>query len=445
MRLIFYISFCAVALAFTSLASSQEPPTEDILISFCKKAETCGYMTLLGDEMIAPEFQAADEFSNGLAWVRKDGLWGAIDRSGNYVITPKFLAARDFDENGFARVNINNQWGVINRQGKTVIPPEYKDIGLFTEGVAAFQDWGTNLVGLISDTGKVILPPKYEYLTSLETLPARVRLNGKWGYIDLQGNEVTPIQFDAAKPFKEGFAQVGMQADEIGLRKHYGFINTQGQIVIDIKYTSASAEVSGGRVSAKLDGKTKFLDMQGQEVCEKKYDYVGPIEHGLAVLRHKGEFGVVNRNCEIVVPPDFDSIFIYEDVIKFRTKRGKSGHMSHAGEILFTVPYRQIHNFSEDMLMFENRGKTGFLSRDLEIAIPAKYETGYGFVNGLALVWKKGEPFYLTKNGKEIGPVDVPLRPGKTHTKVLVCDGKSFAIDPDGNPIGFDLSEFKTC
>ena len=74
-------------------------------------------------------------FSEGLCAVRRDGLYGYIDKKGKLVIPYKFQQAGLF-LNGLAKVSINHKHGFINAKGEEVIPlafgsVEYPWGGLF--------------------------------------------------------------------------------------------------------------------------------------------------------------------------------------------------------------------------------------------------------------------------------------------------------------------------
>ena len=38
---------------------------------------------------IQPQFDAAEDFEHGLAWLKQDGLWGVIDKEGKWVMKPR--------------------------------------------------------------------------------------------------------------------------------------------------------------------------------------------------------------------------------------------------------------------------------------------------------------------------------------------------------------------
>jgi hypothetical protein len=65
-----------------------------------------------------------------------DGLWGLIDRQGNYILPPTYSQIEQFAE-GLALVSLHNKIGFINKKGEVVIPLEYDNGRSFSEGLAA--------------------------------------------------------------------------------------------------------------------------------------------------------------------------------------------------------------------------------------------------------------------------------------------------------------------
>ncbi len=54
-----------------------------------------GYIDRDGKTVIPPQFEFAEEFSEGLALVQLNGKWGFIDASGTLVIDARYSSAHD--------------------------------------------------------------------------------------------------------------------------------------------------------------------------------------------------------------------------------------------------------------------------------------------------------------------------------------------------------------
>lgn len=145
-----------------------------------------------GEIVISSKYDVAGSFSEGLAYVRLNGKYGYIDKTGKEVIPFKCDYAWSFSE-GLAEVNLNGKWGYIDKTGKEVIPLKYDNALSFNEGFAA------------------------------------VELNGKWGYIDKTGKEVIPLKYDDASSFSGGKAKV-MTKNIFGIEKEF-YIDKNGNRV----------------------------------------------------------------------------------------------------------------------------------------------------------------------------------------------------------------------
>ena len=150
-------------------------------------------------------------------------------------------------------------------------------------GVVLFFGWGKTLGG----TQTLKITPeftqalqRYDQIDAFSEGMAAVRRDGKWGYINLQGEEVIPCQFSDAFPpgqFSEGLACVvddGSEKDKKLWNKRVGFINKKGEFVITGDYfTEAPAGAVWEDESHKLpsfkDGKcavwnTAVFSLEGE-------------------------------------------------------------------------------------------------------------------------------------------------------------------------------------
>ncbi|WP_366925053.1 WG repeat-containing protein [Anabaena sp. AL09] len=69
--------------------------------------------------MIPPQFDIAADFSESLARVMIDKIWGYIGKSGQFIIPPQFDEAWDFSK-GIARVMIDEQERYIDKKGRFI-------------------------------------------------------------------------------------------------------------------------------------------------------------------------------------------------------------------------------------------------------------------------------------------------------------------------------------
>ena len=70
-------------------------------------------MDFNGNVLFYSNYEAIEEFVNGISAVRVAGKWGFINQKNEMVVKPQFDEVRDYSE-GFAAVRINGLWGYIN-------------------------------------------------------------------------------------------------------------------------------------------------------------------------------------------------------------------------------------------------------------------------------------------------------------------------------------------
>lgn len=79
--------------------------------------------------------RGARPFSEGLAAVKQQGLWGAIDLRGEWAIAPALESLASFS-GGLAIASRARRVGHVNRRGEWIVFPEWKEAGAFSEGFA---------------------------------------------------------------------------------------------------------------------------------------------------------------------------------------------------------------------------------------------------------------------------------------------------------------------
>jgi hypothetical protein len=85
-----------------------------------------GFVNTKGQEVIKPQHDWVDEFSEGLCAVRnEEGKHGYIDTTGKLIIDFQFQYANKF-ENGLAKFELNNLWGIVDKTGKVIEQATHK-------------------------------------------------------------------------------------------------------------------------------------------------------------------------------------------------------------------------------------------------------------------------------------------------------------------------------
>lgn len=205
------------------------------LALFCvEKSEDAvlfGFVNEKGEVVVEPQFEVADNFSEGLAMAFSGDYCGFINKKGEFVVKPQFDLADMFSE-GLAAVLKDNSWGFVNQKGELVVEPQFNDAGRFHNGLAAVQK-ADGKWGFINKKGEFVIPAEYQNVgdfTGEMTLAAKDEEH--FGYLSAKGEFIEPKDYEPGTNFFDGMAIV---------RKGnlFGFINDKGEITAEPQFDNA--------------------------------------------------------------------------------------------------------------------------------------------------------------------------------------------------------------
>src|SRR2546429_264875 len=227
------------------------------------------------------------------------------------IISPVVVCAQSpQDRYPFGR---DDKVGFIDYQGREVIPPRFSnagDMAHFDGGLAPVFEAGKRS-GYIDKSGRIVIPLKYDWASPLSDGLARVRIdipNGtvmteegeqpkyrhQYGFVDHEGNEVIPLQFEEAHYFSEGYAMVVPSNFKL-----FGIVDKRGNFVHGPEFESGS-EFHEGWATACVNHKCGYIDTNGGWVIPPTFTYARDFWHGLASVSWKeGEYGYVDKNGRI--------------------------------------------------------------------------------------------------------------------------------------------------
>lgn len=256
--------------------------------------------------------------------------------------------------------------------------------------------------GLDISTYKYLLEPSCEEVYDFSDGLALVKLDGRYGYINKEGDFVVEANYEEAESFSEGLAKV-----KIG--DAYGYINVKNKLVIEAVYDKAQAFKDGIAI-VSINGLYGSIDKKGRLVQEVKYDalkrehgiytyksdrgyshgsditynYLGGFsENGLAVFKDVN-YGAINQKDEVLIPAIYTSISDFSGDYAVVEKNGFYGVTNEKHEIIVDIIYDDIKIY-DDYFAFKEGYNWGFMDKS-GILVEAVYDQVYPFVDGLAHV-----------------------------------------------------------
>lgn len=163
---------------------------------------------------------------------------------------------------------------------------------------------------------------KYDALTNFHEGFAAVIKDGKWGYINSDGEEIIPCKYDGSSPFSEGLACVYVGDENLSIE----FIDEKGNTVI--KGYSGFA-MNGGMTYAPITFKNGICCVSDEE--------------------HNDIW--IDKQGNIVDEPQIDDEEFPSDGTERFDEDGKVGVKDTLGNVLIKAKYSYVDNFSEGLAL----------------------------------------------------------------------------------------------
>ncbi|RNB71472.1 WG repeat-containing protein [Brevibacillus centrosporus] len=247
-------------------------------------------------------------------------------------------------------------------------------------------------------------------------LPAYVKGNDKWGYVNLSGKIAVPAAFTRAYPFVGPYARV-----ELG--NEVGYIDRSGKLLFTKKvdsaydFTDGLAVVSVGKRDQKgeyipYSGKYGYINSKGQYVVPPQYMSAESFRNGVGkVTLFNGTCGYINKTGSYLIAPAKQQCFgMYEKLI-VTYKEGTYFYYDTSGNLLYQYPYHFNRDLSKDakpkLQAVRVKKKYGFADSAGRLIIPPQWDFAGAergtWGDGLIPVRNTGKPYgYINEQGKYV-------------------------------------------
>lgn len=260
---------------------------------------------------------------------------GVISTSGTLIVTPAYKEIKYLNSNEIYAAKIDDKWTLINKKGE-VLNNEYDDYTYSKGDYVIVQKDGK--YGIITTAGEVKIEPTYEELEYAFSVYYIAKLNSKYGVINTDNTSVIPLEYlnitcmeDKEILIADRTETETVLFDSNLTEKLTGiFVYEQDYIKARIdgedKYYTYKFEekdikdvlTKNTLYVSKKDGKYGFVDKQGNVVVDYIYDEAKEQNiYGFAAIKLNGFWGSINRNGRVVLQPEVNlDNNIYIDFIR---------------------------------------------------------------------------------------------------------------------------------
>lgn len=256
-------------------------------------------------------YKEASHFKNGIAPVKKDGKWHFINRQGQ-MVSPPFDEINELSNQVYV-VKLNGKYGALNHFGQQIIEPRFEKLGDFKNGFAYFNENGK--YGFVSKQGQVN-KARFDWISDFDdNLVAVFKLNEKYGLINAAGTEIHPPEFDQ-------IVKTGSDIHLVIIGNNYGFFSSEegcylSAVAYDyLKEKPASFYTDGTILKFIKDEKQALADRNGRvHINYGAYQEVNFLSNGLMRVKQKNKYGYIDKKLNVVIPYKYQQAGDFEDGI----------------------------------------------------------------------------------------------------------------------------------
>lgn len=271
-----------------------------------------------------------------------------------------------------------NKWGIINQEGEVVIQPSYEEMIVIPDKTKDVficiynvnEETGTYQTKAINSKDETILTG-YEQIEALDNIDKnsnvwyeenvlRIKKNGKYGLIDLNGKELLPAEYDEITVLE------GIENSLI-IKKDgkVGLVNDTGSVIIDANYKGIKGlgdTYKDGYITIDEQGKYGLISATKKQILENKYDEIlqVPLKE-YYVIKENGKQKLINSNGEALIDSGFDEIKSTTTNGIIFVKDNLYGEMNTSGEVTIKADYQELKEVKEQIYIAKQNNKYGII------------------------------------------------------------------------------------
>lgn len=309
--------------------------------------------------------------------IKAGDKWGYVDNKGQYVINSQFDDAFNFSEGLALFKSTDGKFGFIGEDGKYVVNPIYKDASSFSEGLACVV-MENGKPQFIDKNNKILfIVDKAEYCFGFKEGLARIKVKGKWGFVDKTGKVVVNPIYEDALDFRDGLAAVSKK-DEKKDEVLWGYIDKNGAVKINFQFVKDKEKMFcepgsfyEGLAFTSSDGKQwGCIDKEGKYQINPQFegDFGNPYEfkNGVSVVSQGGSYGFIDKKGKYIVNPQFKDArrFSSNSMAAVQHSDGKWGFVNKEGKYEINPQFEEVAvGFFGDVAFVKSSDKYGIIDK----------------------------------------------------------------------------------
>lgn len=320
-----------------------------------------GIVNIQGRETIYCKYDSVVQYTEGRLLVKFLGENGILNLDGSWEILPQkkdieivdpirylirspygsyvayYPDTKDFTAEYFLykhgdrylEKTLDLKYGLLDEDGKRVIKPEFDEISALQDDSIYFAR-SEDAYSFITKSGKIMVSndTRFQDLHDMAEEFIGVKIDDRWGFVDINGKLRIANQYENVGPFNEGLAPIKILG-------RWGYVDKREDIIVQPAYDTVY-NFRGGVCEVVKKGKYGLINAQGKITLECDYDNVKRIKNGGFLIEKEQKIGLAGKDGRLLILPRFDKVTDLNNGFVIASRKEKYGLLSNDG--VSTIP-----------------------------------------------------------------------------------------------------------
>lgn len=240
--------------------------------------------------------------SQGYFTVSDGEKWGVIDPKGEWVFENIYSYVGPVINKDTYLLTSEKDTRVYNNANVAQYIIDSTDIRskVISEGIIPYQYTGNFVWYLYDYVNDKFILDKCEEVSGFNGGKVAVKKDGKWSILNKEGEKVSDEKFDDIKMLENGeYAPKGTMIASVGGK--YGMFDASGKRKNDFEAADMDICLGGAIAYKDSKGKWGFVNSDGKIVIEPEYEGAMSFSNGLAAVCKDSKWGFIEESGELVI------------------------------------------------------------------------------------------------------------------------------------------------